>query len=284
MPIAPSRTPPIALALTRSSAPLLASTLLLAAAGCATWPEVAVAHPVLVVAVGSCEQHGPHLPLGTDSVIAAAVAERLVAGLEAADRPAVLAPIISIGASGEHAGFPGTLSFGSAVMEEMVVELVRSADHFGAVVIVNGHGGNTAALAAAGECLAAEGRRLVVIPCAFNRGDAHAGRTETSVMLALAPDLVRIDLAEPGAVEGWPALRDRVLAGGVASVSPNGVLGDPTGATAAEGRGLLDDLVARSLATVLKALDALVAPADPVDPVDPVDPADPVDPPARLHG
>ena len=97
-------------------------------------------------------------------------------------------------------------------------------------MIVNGHGGNTAALAAAGECLAAEGRRLVVIPCAFNRGDAHAGRTETSVMLALAPDLVRIDLAEPGAVEGWPALRDRVLAGGVASVSPNGVLGDPTGA------------------------------------------------------
>ena len=224
-----------------------------------------------MVAVGSCEQHGPHLPLGTDSVIAAAVAERLVAGLEAAGRPAVFAPIISIGASGEHAGFPGTLSFGSAVMEEMVVELVRSVDHFAAVVIVNGHGGNTAALAAAGERLAAEGRRLVVIPCSFARGDAHAGRTETSVMLALAPDLVRIDLAEPGAVEAWPELRDRVLAGGVGSVSPNGVLGDPTGATAAEGRGLLDDLVARSLAAALKAL---------VDPSGPAGPAGP----ARLHG
>jgi creatinine amidohydrolase/Fe(II)-dependent formamide hydrolase-like protein len=96
-------------------------------------------------------------------------------------------------------------------------------------------------------------------------------------MLALAPDLVRIDLAEPGAVEGWPELRDRVLAGGVGSVSPNGVLGDPTGATAAEGRGLLDDLVARSLATVRAALNALV------DPVDPAAPSIPPDP-ARLHG
>ena len=74
-------------------------------------------------------------------------------------------------------------------------------------------------------------------------GDAHAGRTETSLLLALFPDAVHLERAEPGnrrpLAELWPALR----AGGVAAVSANGVLGDPTGATAAEGRRLFDRLV-----------------------------------------
>jgi creatinine amidohydrolase len=209
------------------------------------WPQVAdLPQPLLAVPVGSCEQHGPHLPLDTDTRIAADLAQRL-----ADRRPrVVVTPPIAIGASGEHAGFPGTLSIGTEVLTSVVVELVRSADWADGVVVVNGHGGNVVALSAAVRQLADEGRRVLLwSPSNPPNGDAHAGHTETSVMLALAPDLVGSE-RPAGVTAPLGEVLDRLRAQGVAAVSANGVLGDASGATAAEGRRLLgtwtDELVA----------------------------------------
>lgn len=212
--------------------------------GSRTSVEVAGGRWIVVVPVGSVEQHGPHLPLDTDTRIAVAVAEGAARGM---DRVAV-APAVAYGASGEHAGLPGTLSIGLEVLEAVVVELCRSAGpEVRAICFVNGHGGNTAGLRRALETVASEGRRAVGWwPAVPPGGDLHAGRTETSVLLALAPELVRLDRAAPGATEPLHVLWARMRAGGVRSVSANGVLGDPTGASAAEGRVTLaawiDDL------------------------------------------
>lgn len=197
---------------------------------------------VLAVPLGSCEQHGPHLPLDTDTRVAVHLATRL-----AQSRPdVVVAPALAYGASGEHAGFPGTLSIGSAALAHVIVELVRSADGFGGVVLVNGHGGNHEALAAAVTTLTREGRRVLCwSPRTGAGGDAHAGRTETSLLLALDPGAVRLDAAAPGNTAPLVDLLPDLRAGGVRAVSPNGVLGDPAGASAEEGRALLDALAAQ---------------------------------------
>jgi creatinine amidohydrolase len=197
---------------------------------------------VLVVPVGSLEQHGPHLPLDTDTRIAVAVAERAV---DTCGLPGVaLAPPVAIGASGEHAAFPGTLSIGTRALTELLIELGRHASlHWPAMLLVNGHGGNTAAISAAVERLTYEGRDVRVWHASVSGGDPHAGRTETSLLLALAPETVRLEGAVAGdtrpAREIMPLLREQ----GVLAVSPNGVLGDPAGASAAEGAELLDGLV-----------------------------------------
>ncbi len=208
--------------------------------GEATWPELAAGVGLILVPVGSCEQHGPHLPLDTDTRVARAVSEaaaRRVGG-------ALVAPAVTIGASGEHAGFPGTLSVGTPVLTEVLVEIGRSAGTTAtAVMFCNGHGGNLDAVVAARRLLVGEGRRVGVHGLAVPDGDAHAGRTETSLMLAVAPDLVRLDRLEPGVTaplgEIWPRLRSD----GLASVTPNGVLGDPRGANRDEGERLLAALV-----------------------------------------
>ena len=112
--------------------------------GARTWTEVGSARRELILAVplGSCEQHGAHLPLDTDTRIAVALADRLAR--ERAD--VVVAPALAYGASGEHADFAGTLSIGLDGLALVVVELVRSADAFAGVVVVNAHGGNMHAL------------------------------------------------------------------------------------------------------------------------------------------
>jgi mycofactocin system creatininase family protein len=208
----------------------------------ATWSEVAIggaAH--LVVPLGSCEQHGPHLPLDVDTRIAEAVARRLV------DRrdDLTLGPTISIGASGEHAGFAGTLSIGREALELVLVELARSADHFSSVVVVNGHGGNVDALVRAARVLESDGRRFCHLDCHVPGSDPHAGWGETSILLHLAPEVVRMELAEIGLMKPWSEIGDRVVIEGFAAVSPNGVLGDPTRATAVDGERLLAELVDR---------------------------------------
>ncbi|WP_134322161.1 mycofactocin biosynthesis peptidyl-dipeptidase MftE [Cumulibacter soli] len=196
----------------------------------------------LVVPLGATEQHGPHLPLGTDTIVAEYVARRLVdnrAGL-------VLAPAIAIGASGEHAGFAGTLSIGSEALTAVLVEIVRDATRdYRRVILVNAHGGNAAAIAAAQRVCDYEKRPLTALYCAFPGADAHAGRTETSVMLAINPDLVDISVAEQGNTTPVRELLPAMRSGGVRAVSPNGILGDPTGATAEEGKDLLDGLLDR---------------------------------------
>jgi mycofactocin precursor peptide peptidase len=207
----------------------------------AQWPAVErSARWLLVVPVGSLEQHGPHLPLDTDTRIAVAVARRACAG-----RPGVaLAPPLPVGASGEHAAFPGTLSIGSEALAACLIELGRHASlHWPALLLVNGHGGNVTAVDAAVGRLRYEGRACLAWHVALPGGDAHAGRSETSIMLALAPGAVRLGAAERGDVrplaEILPLMRER----GVRAVSANGVLGDPAGASAAEGERLLGYLV-----------------------------------------
>ncbi|MFN8021763.1 MAG: mycofactocin biosynthesis peptidyl-dipeptidase MftE [Acidimicrobiales bacterium] len=212
-----------------------------------TWPDLADAAsgPTLVaVPLGSCEQHGPHLPLDTDTRVAVALAEALASHLPRDLVRVVVAPPVAIAASGEHAGFPGTLSIGTEVTELVLVELVRSADWADGVVLVNGHGGNASAVARAAERSRRDGRRVLPWWPRIPDGDAHAGRTETSLLLHLAPELVRRSLAEPGRVEPVRDLIDDLRAHGTRHVSPNGVLGDPTGASAEAGAELFDALVA----------------------------------------
>jgi mycofactocin precursor peptide peptidase len=217
--------------------------------GDARWPEVAARPGLLMIPLGSCEQHGPHLPLDTDGRIAVAVANAV-----AATRPQIrVAPVVAYGASGEHAGFAGTLSVGSEVLALMLVELARSADWAERVVFYNGHGGNAEGIRAAVRTLKSEGRHVVVSSPVIRDGDAHAGRTETSLMLAIAPDQVRMELAEGGALEPIDELMGRLRTGGVISVAPNGVLGDSTKATASEGEALLRSLVEALAAAVDQA-------------------------------
>lgn len=224
--------------------------------GDTTWTEVqaivrhGVDHdgtraPIVLVPVGSTEQHGPHLPISTDTLIAEELAGRAVHLTDGL----LVAPTLAITASGEHAGFPGTLSIGVAVMTQVIVELGRSADWAAGIVFVNGHGGNHAAVGAAVATLRSEGRHVLSWwpkwPHRRDGGpaDLHAGRIETSLMLAIDPGLVRLEKA----VAGPDADIEQLRAEGVRSVSPTGVLGDPTGASGREGErfitAFVEDLV-----------------------------------------
>lgn len=197
---------------------------------------------VVVVPIGSVEQHGPHLPLDTDTVIAEAVSAGVAEQLGGWRAPAV-----AYGSSGEHQGFAGTTSIGTPALGQLVVELVRSLRRWaGPVVLVNGHGGNQQALRAASAQLVREGHDVRVALCAAPGMDAHAGRAETSLMLHLRSDSVRLDLAEAGNTAPISALMPHLRAGGVRAVSRNGVLGDPRGATAEEGARMLATMINRA--------------------------------------
>lgn len=204
-----------------------------------TWTDVDAGDRRLVlIPIGSLEQHGPHLPLATDLLIAEAIATRFAHGRD----HVLVAPGLAITASGEHADFPGTLSIGTHTMTEVVVELARSADWASGLVLVNGHGGNRSAVDRAVTRLAHEGRPVLSWWPA-HRGDAHAGHTETSLMLAIAADLVRTERAEAGNTTPLEALAGELRRRGVRAVSANGVLGDPRGASATEGEAILTALV-----------------------------------------
>jgi creatinine amidohydrolase len=212
----------------------------------ATWPELAD-RPLVVVPLGSVEQHGRHLPLATDTVVAAAVAEAAVPRLAGA----LLAPALEYGASGEHEGFPGTISIGTEALTTLLVEHGRSAGSWaGRLLVVNGHGGNLEALRSAVPLLRYEGRDVAWFPCGVAGGDAHAGRTETSLLMHVEPAAVRTALAAPGETTPIGRLLPRLRTEGVRGVSPDGVLGDPTGATPAEGAALLAAMVERLVAAV----------------------------------
>jgi mycofactocin system creatininase family protein len=195
---------------------------------------------LVLVPVGSLEQHGPHLPLDTDTVIAEAVSHRVAARIPGT----MVAPAVAYGSSGEHQAFPGTSSIGTPVLQQLVVELTRSMRTWAArVVFVNGHGGNVRALTAAVNQLITEGHAVTWVPCLAPGGDAHAGRTETSLMLYLRPGSVDRGSVAAGNTRPLEALLPTLTTQGVAAVSSSGVLGDPTGATSAEGRHLLDVMV-----------------------------------------
>ncbi len=218
--------------------------------GHVTWTDLwnLAPRPIIGIPIGSCEQHGPHLPLDTDTRIAMALAEGLVSSFEPGD--VLIGPTIAASSSGEHAAFPGTLSIGADVVEHLIVELVRSADWSAGVVLINGHGGNAAPVQRATNKLLGEGRRVLAWWPHIRNGDAHAGESETSMMLALAPNLVRMTRAEPGRTEPLVDLIDELRANGVRAVSPNGVLGDPRSATANHGKALLTRLTIDLVAAV----------------------------------
>ncbi len=202
--------------------------------------EVAGTVRILAVPVGSTEQHGPHLPLDTDTRIATSVARRV-----ADHHGCLLAPAIAYGASGEHQGFPGTVSIGTPALTAVLVEYGRSACGWATrVVFVNGHGGNVEALRSATATLRGEGRDVAWVSAGRNAVDAHAGHTETSLALHLWPEAVRTDRLAAGNTEPLADLMPRLRRGGVAAVSPSGVLGDPTTAAAADGARIFADLVA----------------------------------------
>lgn len=202
--------------------------------------------PIIALPIGSCEQHGPHLPLDTDTRIAMALCERLAH----ANNSVLIAPAIAIAASGEHDGFAGTLSIGTVALTTVIVELVRSANWAAGVVLVNGHGGNAQAVHTAISVLRSEQRQATAWWPRLADGDAHAGHAETSLMLAIAPDAVRMELAEVGVISPLANIIDKIRLHGIASISPNGVLGDPRSASAAHGHVLLTLLTAQLIGYV----------------------------------
>lgn len=227
--------------------------------GSRTWPETeATSSSLLLLPLGATEQHGPHLPLATDTIIAGAWA----AGVAARIDGAVAAPPLPFGSSGEHQHFAGTLSIGGPALHLVAIELARSAaSSFGRLAFLSGHAGNDHTMRQVIEQLRDEGHdALHLVPTwateRFGPVDAHAGRIETSLMLHLRPELVRLERAEAGAVEPLTDLLDDLIASGVRAVSANGVLGDPAGASAEEGLRLLDDLIDRTV-------DRLTGPAPP---------------------
>ncbi|MFG3025395.1 mycofactocin biosynthesis peptidyl-dipeptidase MftE [Streptomyces sp. NPDC048254] len=215
------------------------------ALGDTVWPAVPSGALVLVP-VGSTEQHGPHLPFDTDTTVALVVAQRTADALPRGS--CLVAPALVYGASGEHADFPGTISVGHEALREVIVELARSLSLWaGRVLFVNGHGGNAATLDTGLALLRAEGHEAAWTGCETPGGDAHAGRTETSLMLHLAPERVRLDAAVAGDTRPLAVLLPDLMAHGVRAVSPSGVLGDPAGASAEEGRRTMDAMVSATV-------------------------------------
>ena len=176
------------------------------------WPAVqarAAAGAVLAIPLGSTEQHGPHLPLSTDTELAVALCDRL-----------------------------------AAAVPQVVVELVRSATAtFDHVVLVSAHGGNAEPVERAARALRAESRDVLVVHPHWD-GDPHAGRPETSLQLLLRPDAVDLTRAAAGNPAPLAELMPQLRRAGVRGVAPNGVLGDPAGASAEEGATLLAALAA----------------------------------------
>ena len=200
-----------------------------------TWPEIP-RNACVVIPVGSYEQHGPHLPLDTDTQIAVHLCTVAAQDID----HVVIAPPLSITASGEHAGFPGTISIGTEALVAVIVELVRSCDWASGVILAHGHGGNLAAVQRATTLLHSEQRNVANWWPHIQGADAHAGHTETSLMMSICPHLVRMDKLDTGNVQPIREMQRDLQTHGVQAVSPNGILGNARTATAEHG----DQLVA----------------------------------------
>ncbi len=195
----------------------------------------------LLIPLGATEQHGPHLPIGTDTTIATAWAEAAAARVIGV----LVAPTLPYGSSGEHQAFAGTLSIGNEALLLVLIELVRSAaDDYERVVFVSGHAGNQSTLQKAVTQLRREGHDADFVVPHVPGADAHAGHTETSLMAHLDPESVDMRAAVVGSIAPLSAIIDQLRAGGVVAVSPNGVLGDPTTADARIGAEVFEQLVA----------------------------------------
>ena len=196
---------------------------------------------ILLLPIGAWEQHGPHLPFDTDTIIVDSVVAGALRDTQVDADAFAIAPTIAISASDEHVGFPGTLSMGTEALVQSVVAICRSASWSLGVCIVNGHGGNVDALARISSALTYEKIRHSIwsLP-SYDGSDMHAGHTETSVMLHVAPGTVQTDRIERGTIGDASALVAQMRATGVAGVSANGVLGDPTTATSEHGIAVMN--------------------------------------------
>jgi mycofactocin precursor peptide peptidase len=183
--------------------------------------------------------------LDTDTRIASAVARAVTTRLsDAAELYWMVAPAVAYGDSGEHQSFPGTVSIGTDALTIVLVEFGRSATCWAhRLLFVNGHGGNVEAVAGATALLREEGRDVAWCSCTVAGADAHAGHTETSVLLHISPDDVWLDECVTGNDAPLAELLPQLRSGGVAAVSPVGVLGDPTTASANEGARILAEMV-----------------------------------------
>lgn len=234
-----------------------------------TWPEVKrgieAGRDTVVVPFGAVEQHGPHLPLGTDAIfgdeLGRLVAERL---------DAFLAPTVRVGCSSHHLAFAGTLSLEEQTFHLVAADVARAlASHgFRRIVLLPTHGGNFRPLGEAVQKMGQiEGARVItfpnvsllleaILPVAGSlgmtpaEGGVHAGEWETSMMLALRPDLVKMERVEAGYTGDLMSGVQRFFSEGVQSIADNGVFGDPVRASAEAGHRYIERLVEVIVAAV----------------------------------
>ncbi|WP_331235054.1 creatininase family protein [Natronorarus salvus] len=230
----------------------------------ATTTEAAATETSLaLLPVGSTEQHGPHLPLGTDCMTASAVAE---AAADAYGDEVVLAPTVPIGVAEEHRAFSGTLWVSPDTFRSYVRETVASLAYHGwdRVVVVNGHGGNVRALGEVCELISRHDAAYAVAFTWFEAVDdhtsemGHGGPLETALVRHSDPELVRegrVEEARAGAADRWGEWVSTVnLAVDSAEFTENGVVGDPTEGSAERGEEL-EALAASALVRLLEAIE-----------------------------
>jgi len=239
-----------------------------------TTREVARLHQdrtVLLLPVASIEQHGPHLPLLTDSIIAQTNLDRALRKADP-DLPLYALPALCYGKSNEHNAFPGTIALRATTMIELLRDIAAGIKRAGLkkLVFINGHGGNPQVLDMMARDLREEfgltvfplhpGMRFGMpegIRIEKERGmGIHGGEVETSMMLAAAPELVHMEYAQPSIPTLLDNARLLTLEGNIAfgwlseDIAASGVMGDPTGATVEKGEKALDS-ISTQLAAVL---------------------------------
>ncbi|MET9905274.1 creatininase family protein [Streptomyces sp. NPDC006476] len=208
-----------------------------------------VSTQVAVLPVGSFEQHGPFLPLATDTLVACAVAREIAAAY-----PVHLLPPVTISCSHEHAAWPGTVSISSVTLHAVVRDIADSLRRSGVdvLVVVNGHGGNYV-LGNVVQEASARGERMALFPAAedweaarLRAGvttslltDMHAGEIETSILLHAHPEFLR-----PGYETSDFVADDRrhLLTLGMSGYTDSGVIGRPSLGSAEKGKELLASL------------------------------------------
>jgi creatinine amidohydrolase len=218
---------------------------------------------VCVLPVGSFEQHGAHLPLATDILLAEHFARML-----AEDLGAALLPALPFGTCREHSGFRGSVSLRPETLMQVVRDVAGEMErqHFRVLVIVNGHGGNFALGPVARDINHQDGRLKVLLvdwwdhaptetasPTRAHGLDLHAGEMETSVLLALYPDLVGPDREDSRPAEGsesFPLAQRDLNTFGVGHFNASGVIGYPSLASAEKGQALVQAVRARLVSHV----------------------------------
>jgi creatinine amidohydrolase/Fe(II)-dependent formamide hydrolase-like protein len=238
--------------------------------GTLSWPQMEARLTEIDMAllpVGAIEQHGPHLPLDTDSFDAAYLARR-VAQACSPPRPLVL-PLMPYGVSYHHRDFKGTLSIDNDTLSRLVYDVGMSCAENGIhkLIIINAHGGNEAALNYAAQMInrdtgifvcvdSGETSDVDIAKLTITENDVHAGEVETSTSLAVRPELVQMTLARPSV----PAFSSEYLDfsskrgiswfGSTRMISPSGVMGDPTRADAAKGEQIWQIMIAHLVAFI----------------------------------